>query len=247
MDCGSCIDEQTQLGAFLTNFLFCRKWCFCWHFSRPGGGTVNSIVAPELSYRRRWFLKGAEQHRILNVYHGTTYSNWHLDGALSLDSFVLVTSAFWHRRKRFFSCDDWWKNTKYHKEFMWNNKVSPTKIYKERKKKSCFLIASVNPTFLWLSFGQYTAEPKPRKWWIICPLNWYILRLNEWFQACQIGWQVFIYCFTDNILHRVTSEVRSPDRTRFGFLPETEGEINIRSCCFFVFSSSTHCKQLSNI
>lgn len=223
MDCGSCIDEQTQLRAFLTNFLFCRKWCFCWHFFRPGGGTVNSIVAPELSYRRQRFLKGAEQHRILNVYHETAYSKWHLDGALSLDSFVLVKSAFWHRRKRFFLVMTDGKTQSIIKNSCEITRFPLTKIDKESKKKSCFLIASVNLTFLSLSFGQYTAEPRPRRWWVICSLNWYILRLNEWFQACQIGWQVFIYCFTDNILHRVASEVRSPDRTRFGFCQRQRG------------------------
>lgn len=45
--------------------------------------------------------------------------------------------------------------------------------------------------------------------------SWYILHLNEWCQACPIWWQVFIYCFTDNILHRVTLEVKSPDRTLY--------------------------------
>lgn len=57
-----------------------------------------------------------------------------------------------------------------------------------------------------LSLHQYAVEPKPteRKQMV---LAWYILHLNEWCQACPIWWQVFIYCFTDNILHRVTLEV----------------------------------------
>lgn len=67
-------------------------------------GRANFIIAPEgegveKKIQKRVFFKWAEQHRILNVYHETIYSDWLLDGALSLDSFVLVTSAFWHRQK----------------------------------------------------------------------------------------------------------------------------------------------------
>lgn len=67
-------------------------------------GTANFIIAPEgegggKKNTEEGDFKWEEQHRILNVYHETIYSDWLLDGTLSLDSFVLVTSAFWHRQK----------------------------------------------------------------------------------------------------------------------------------------------------
>ena len=70
--------------------------------------------------------------------------------------------------------------------------------------------------------------------------SWALLHLNEWCQACLRWWQVFIYCFTDNILHRVTLEVKISWQNSVLTCRRQRGKMNI-------LLSSTHCKQLSNI
>lgn len=164
MDCGSCIEKQTQLQTFLTNFLFCRKWYFFLHFSRRDS-TVNSIVAPELNYRG-WRFKWGE-HIMLYIFHERIYFLTDFMMAL-FDSFVLVTSAFW---QKLFFCGCGGKQYTHHKKKKKEKKKGFLLVQHRLTKKETFLvflIASVAPAILWLSLHQYAAEPKPPEWKIIC-------------------------------------------------------------------------------
>lgn len=130
-------------------------------------------------------------------------SCWHT----FLDSFVLVTSAFWHRQK-LFSAVLMLEN---------NFKDIMKDLSKLKTGKTKFLFSSLCQRIL--QFGDRHStnmlQNQNQQGVKSFVLSWYILRFNEWCQACPIWWQVFIYCFTDNILHRVTLEVKSPDRTLF--------------------------------
>lgn len=130
---------------------------------------------------------------------------------LSWQFCFLVTSAFWHQNLVLENSENIMKDSNKLKFYS-----SLSSIDQQKKIKLVFFLQHkwilhfCNCSLL--SLHQYAAEPNK---WQQMALAWFILHLNEWCQACPIWWQVFIYCFTDNILHRVTLEVKSPDRTLF--------------------------------
>ncbi len=175
---------------------------------------------------------------MLSIFDERIYYNWFHDDTLFL------TVLFWlHQHfgidKNFCSGGGGKKKniTKDSSKFKKKKKIRHRST--EKDKIPVFLIASVNPAFLTVSL-PICCRTKTNRVKNNLFLSCCILHLNEWCQACPIWWQVFIYCFTDNILHRVTLEVKSPDRTLFGLVGDRGGKMNI-------LLSSTHCKQLSNI
>lgn len=217
------------------------------------------VMAPEgeragKKYRRRRFWKSRRpQHR-----ECTPWDNI----SCPTDSWAahfLLTALFWLRQhfgidkktkqKTFFL--QWLsererkrkKNTSIIKNEWKSNTFFPplTKIYKGGQNNVVSYCVSYL-TFVWLSLSRRTAEPKPSERRIIAlQRSIRILHLNEWFQACQTGWQVFINGFTDDKLHRFTLEGRSPDVTLLWFVRDGGGGINIRRFVFcFVFSRQAH-------
>lgn len=160
--------------------------------------------------KRLWFKRGRRKHdTVMYLENNSSLTSWwhtfswqFCFGYISILALSRASPLRW-----------WWKTTQTWSRIQINYKqFSPCPASIRRKGPKVLLFSSRQSTLqFWdCQIYQYAAEPKPT--WI---LRWYVLHLNEWCQACPIWWQVFIYCFTDNILHRVTLEVKSPDRTLF--------------------------------
>lgn len=209
------LKSKLSYGRPWQTFFLCRKGFFI--FQRDS--IVRSIVAPELNdtgWRFKWVEKG---HNAVYLWWKNILeliSWWHT----CLDSFVLVTSAFWHRQNLF--SWRWWETIKISQRIQVNVLREVRHRSTEKETNPVFLIASVNPAILTVTL-PICCRTKTNRVKNNLFLRWYVLHLNEWCQACPIWWQVFIYCFTDNILHRVTLEVKSPDRTLFGLVGDRGG------------------------